>query len=133
MRYLIFHLVWEGKIWQAYEDGDWLIANGDNGYRLIPLWPSEECGYLSLKPIKSFNFRVLDVTSIEDDLLSKMYDDELIAAFPSPKQEYEMLTVEEFRKALRYAQLMKLGREDKLTSNDAQELGRYIKLKLKGS
>jgi len=60
-----------------------------------------------------------------------MYDDELIAAFPNPVQEYEMLTIGEFRKALRYAKLLKLGYEGKLTSEEAHELEQYITLKRK--
>ena len=131
MRYLISHLVWKGTIWQAYVDDVWLVSNGNNGYKIIPLWPTKESGRLSLKSSESLSFKRLSLTSFDDEFLSKMYDDELIAAFPNPVQEYEMLTIGEFRKAFRYAKLLKLVYEGKLTSEEAHELEQYITLKRK--
>lgn len=133
MRYLIDHLVWENSVQQVYFGDDWMISKSDANQMLVALWPTpESVGQFMELPEKA-KLKILSKDSIEEELFSKMYEDECIAAFPNPSLEYEILTVSEMKKAIHYSLLQKKSKDKSLTDEESSELAQYFKLNLKGN
>ena len=128
MRYLINHLVWQDTLCQPFLGEDWMISTSPEGQRLIALWPDAEAMHACLPDQANLECKLLTMSSIEEALLSELYEDELIAAFPNPAREYEMLTADEFRRAVRYAELARKSHLGTLTDDEREELAKSVRL-----
>lgn len=133
MRYLIDHLVWENSIQQVYFGDDWMISKSDANQILVALWPTPESVNQCMELSEEAKLKKLSKDGIEDELFSKMYEDEYIAAFPNSSLEYEILTVSEMKKAIHYSYLQKKSRDKNLTDEESRELTQYFMLNLKGN
>ena len=127
-RYLVDSLVWTDSICQAYIEDDWVVAKNSSGQRVIPLWPDEGSARATLgEEALGKEFKIRSLVEFEKDFLAHLYDDELIAAFPDIKQEYEVLDREEFTAAIRYAGLVMRGYKGELDPDDEQNLKKLFK------
>ena len=132
MRYLINYQVWENSVQQVYHGDDWMVSKSDTGQMLIALWPTPESVKQCMEVSENTKLKQLSLDSIEEDLFSKMYEDECIAVFPDANLEYEILTVSEMKKAIRYAHLQKKSKQNTLTEEETNEFARYFRFNLKG-
>lgn len=126
MRYLIDHLVWEGSLCQPFLGDGWMISTSPHGQRLIALWPDAAAMHACLPDQPDLAGQTLTKATIETELLAELYEDELIAAFPDPAREYEMLTADEFRRATRYADLARKAHLGTLSDAERDEFARQI-------